>query len=141
MEAVEPFNYNEVRPFAMQYLSGFYAEKYDMDYAAMFPRIQKRATQASDALLRSSMKGYDSISVTRSDIKVMNTHWDYMLLPVWFMTYQYAGKIYEFAINGQSGKFVGNPPISKGKTAAFCAGLFLLTAIITFFVFVFLNSQ
>lgn len=132
MEAVEPFNYNDVRPFAMQYLSGFYAEKYDMDYAAMFPRIQKRAVQASDQLLRSSMVGYNTLSVTRSDIKVMSTHWEYMLLPVWFMTYQYAGKTYEFAINGQSGKFVGTPPLSKARVAAFCAGIFLLTAIIAF---------
>ena len=134
MEAVEPFDYSKIKPFAMQYLSGFFAEKYDMDYAAMFPRIQKRATQASDTLLRSSMVGYDSLSVTRSDIKVMSTRWDYMLLPVWFMTYQYAGKIYEFAINGQSGKLVGDPPLSKGRTAVFCAALFLIAAVITFIV-------
>lgn len=134
MEAVEPFDYSKVRPFAMQYLSGFFAEKYDMDYSAMFPRIQKRATQASDTLLRSSMVGYDSISVTRSDIKVMSTRWDYMLLPVWFMTYQYAGKIYEFAINGQSAKLVGYPPLSKARTAVFCAALFAIAAVITFVV-------
>lgn len=134
MEAVEPFDYQAVKPFAMQYLSGFFAEKYDMNMAAMFPRIQKRAVQASDQLVRKSMQGYSTVSVTSSDIKVMSTKWEYMLLPVWFMTYKYGDKIYEFALNGQTGKFVGTPPISKGKLAAFCAGLGAAVAALTMLV-------
>lgn len=132
MEAVEPFDYQAVRPFAMQYLSGFFAEKYDMDFAAMFPRIQKRAVQASDQLVRSSFKGYDSISVTTSDIKVMQTKWEYMLLPVWFMSYKYGDKVYEFAVNGQTGKFVGNPPINKVKLAVVSGLVGLAFAALTF---------
>ena len=123
MEAVEPFDYTAVKPFAMQYLSGFLAEKYDVDYAKMFPRIQNRAVQASDQLVRQSMRGYSTVSVTRSDIRVMSTKWEYMLLPVWFMTYKYKDKVYEFALNGQTAKFVGTPPLSKERLAAFCAAL------------------
>lgn len=131
MEAVEPYDYRAVRPFEMQYLSGFYAEKYDMNMAAMFPRIKQRAVQACDKLLRSSMTGYSSISVTRSDIKVLSTTWEYMLLPVWFMTYKYEGKIYEFALNGQTAKFVGTPPISRSRLALFAAGIGVAAAIVT----------
>lgn len=134
MEAVEPFDYQAVQPFAMQYLSGFLAEKYDMDFAAMFPRIQKRAVQACDQLLRKSMVNYTSVSVTRSDIKVLQTKWEYMMLPVWFMTYQYGGKIYEFALNGQTGKFVGTPPVSKWKLRLFSGGIGLLVAAIIFLI-------
>ncbi len=137
MEAVEPFDYTKIRPFAMQYLSGFFAEKYDVDFAGMFPRIQARATQASDQLVRASFKGYNSVSVTNSDIKIMNTEWKYMLLPVWFMSFKYAGKTYEFALNGQSGKLVGDPPLSKAKAALFAGGIGLAIAIISFFVGVF----
>ncbi len=131
MEAVEPFDYKQVKPFAMQYLSGFFAEKYDMNMAAMFPRIQKRAVQASDTLLRGSMKNYTTVSVTRSDIKVMSTKWEYMLLPVWFMSYKYNEKIYEFALNGQSAKFVGTPPLSKPRVALFSALIGLGIAALT----------
>ena len=134
MEAVEPFDYRAARPFAMQYLSGFFAEKYDMDFSAMFPRIQKRAVQASDQLVRGSMKSYSSVSVTKCDIKVMKTDWKYMLLPVWFMTYQYRGKIYEFAINGQTSKFVGTPPLSRPRLALLCAGIVLLSVLIALIV-------
>lgn len=140
MEAIEPFEYQAVKPFAMQYLSGFFAEKYDMDMQKMFPRIQQRAVQASDQLLRSSMKNYSTVSVTRSDIRVMGTKWEYMLLPVWFMTYQYGGKTYEFALNGQTSKFAGTPPLSKGKLAFACALIGILTALLVFGVGVFTNA-
>ena len=131
MEALEPFDYSQTKPFAMQYLSGFIAEKYDVDTAGVFPRIQKRAVQASDQLLRSSMSGYNSVSVTRADIKVQKTDWKYMLLPVWFMTYKYQDKMYEFAVNGQSGKFVGTPPLSRTKHLLATAGIGLAAAILT----------
>ena len=134
MEAVEPFDYNAVKPFAMQYLSGFFAEKYDMDMAKMFPRIQQRAVQASDQLVRGSMVNYTTVSVTRSDFKVLGTNWEYMLLPVWFLTYQYEGKTYEFALNGQTGKFAGTPPLSKSRLALFCTVLSLIIGLVGFLV-------
>lgn len=131
MEALEPFDYRAAQPFAMQYLSGFLAEKYDLNMAAVFPRVQKRAVQACDSLLRSSAVGYSSLSVTHSDIKVLSTDWQYMLLPIWFMTYRYQGKTYEFAINGQTGKFAGEPPISKSRMWSFSLGLAAAVALIT----------
>ena len=35
------------------------------------------------------------------------------MLPVWFMTYKYQDKMYEFAVNGQTGKVVGKLPLSS----------------------------
>ena len=51
-----------------------------------------------------------------------------MLLPVWFMTYNYKDKMYEFAINGQTGKLAGTPPLDKGKLKRFCASVGALAA-------------
>ena len=130
MEACEPFDYNQARPFAMQYMSGFQAERYDVDQQGVFPRIEKRAKQAVESLLRSSMKGYSSVSVTHSSIEMQSVKWRYMLLPVWFLSYKYKDKVYEFAINGQSGKFVGCPPISWKKVTLATIGAWLLTALI-----------
>ena len=96
----------------------------------MFPRIRNRAVQGSDTLLRGSMKGYDSVSVTSSAMNVLRTDWQYLLLPVWFATFKFEDKVYEFAINGQTGKQAGTPPLSKGKLAAFCAGLGAAVALI-----------
>lgn len=123
MEAIEPFDYEETKDFEMAYLSGFLSDRYDVNRGQVFPRIRNRAVNGSDALLRGSMAGYTSIRVTQSDMQVLQTKWLYMLLPVWFMTFQYNGKTYSFAINGQTGKQAGTPPLATGKLLAVCAGI------------------
>ncbi len=123
MEAIEPFDYNETKDFEMSYLSGFLSDKYDVNKGQVFPRIKNRAVVGSDQMLRASMTGYSSIRVTRSDMNVQNTKWQYMLLPVWFMTYAYKGRRYSFAINGQTGKQAGTPPLSTGKLLGVCAAV------------------
>ena len=52
------------------------------------------------------------------------------MLPVWMMTFNYQGKDYLYAMNGQTGKNYGELPISKGKLAAFGAIMFVLLALI-----------
>ena len=55
-----------------------------------------------------------------------------MLLPVWFMTFDYNGRLWEYAINGQSGKVAGELPISKRKLIGFCAAIGFLVAMLIF---------
>ena len=123
MEAIEPYDYRELRDFSMSYLSGFYADKYDVDKAAVFPRIRVRATQACASLVKNTVQGYSSVTPMVEQYNIKNTDWSYMLLPVWFMSYKYKDKVYEFAINGQTGKLAGTPPLSKGRLWLACLGL------------------
>lgn len=128
MEAIEPFNYDELKSFSMSFLSGFFADKYDVDKSEVFPRIKNRAVDGCDRLIRSTMTGYSSLHVTNSDISILKTDWNYILLPVWFMTYKYKDKSYSFVINGQTYKLAGKPPLSIPKLLRFCG---ILTAILT----------
>jgi len=123
MEAIEPYDYNELKDFSMSYLSGFFADKYDVDKANVFPRIRERASKACLDVLKKSISGYSADTPSEKNISFRSTDWHYILLPVWFMSYKYKGKVYEFAINGQTGKLAGTPPLSKGKLAAFCAAI------------------
>lgn len=117
MESIEPFDYTALKPFDMSYFSGFFADKYDVDRAAVFPRIRDRVTQASRNIINNSVGGYSSVSALRQNYQINRTKWEYIMLPVWFMTYRYRDKIYEFAINGQTGKLAGTPPLDKKKLA------------------------
>ncbi len=123
MEAIEPFDYRDAVDFEMTYLSGFLSDKYDVNKSQVFPRVKNRAISGSDQMIRASMVGYQSVRVTTSDMNVLQTKWEYMLLPVWFMTYQYKGKQYSFAINGQSGKQAGTPPLHLAKLLWTCAAI------------------
>lgn len=134
MESIEPFNYSELKPFSMSYFSGFYADKYDVDKQMVFPRIQNRAIEAARNIVRNSVTGYNSVRVTTENYNIRKTKWEYIMLPVWFMTYKYNGEIYSFAINGQTGKLAGTPPLDKKKLKLFSAGIGLIGAIAAFLI-------
>lgn len=132
MEAIEPFDYRDTVNFEMAYLSGFLSDKYDVNKVQVFPRVRNRAVNGSDMLLRSSMIGYDSVRVLQSDMNILSTKWQYMLLPVWFMTFHYQGKQYDFAINGQTGKQAGTPPLHTKKLLLVCILITILCGCIGF---------
>ena len=116
----------------MAYLSGFYADKYDVDKEQVLPRIQQRMYLNNGKMLDATTS-YQTLASRRQYDKTEALSWDYMLLPVWFMTFDYKGKLWEYAVNGQSGKVAGELPISKGKLAAFCAVIALLVTLLIFF--------
>ena len=134
MESIEPYDYSELKDFSMSYLSGFFADKYDVDKAGVFPRIKERATDASRNVIRSSVGAYSSVSVSHESYDIQKTDWQYIMLPVWFMTYKYGDKIYEFALNGQTGKLAGTPPLNKKKMKLFCAAIGLGAAVLSFLI-------
>ena len=134
MESIEPYDYSELKDFSMSYLSGFFADKYDVDKAGVFPRIKERATDASRNVIRSSIGAYSSVSVSHESYDIQKTNWQYIMLPVWFMTYKYGDKIYEFALNGQTGKLAGTPPLDKKKMKLFCAAIGLGAAVLSFLI-------
>ena len=129
MEAIEPYDYSDLKTFSMSYLSGFFADKYDVDKSEVFPRIRQRAQEACHSVIADSVNCY-TVSSPNEQIRFIGTNWHYMLLPVWFMSYNYKGKVYEFAMNGQTGKVAGTPPLSKGKLALFSGAIGLAITII-----------
>ncbi len=134
MEAIEPFDYKQVKDFEMSYLSGFFADKYDVDKASVFPRIRERVNSAGRKVIDDSITGYTSVSRNSENYNILSTHWEYMMLPVWFMTYRYKGQVYEFAINGQTRKLAGTPPLNKSKLKLFSAGIGIAAAVVSFII-------
>lgn len=128
MEAIEPFDYSKLQPFSMSYLSGFYADKYDVTKTEVFPKIKQRVESGAMSILRDDAKGYTSLMVSNKKVDILRTNWEYTLMPVWFLNYKYQDKFYTFVVNGQSGKVAGILPLSKSKLFGFGIGL---TAILT----------
>jgi DNA-directed RNA polymerase subunit RPC12/RpoP len=139
LDAVEPFDYNELTEFNMNFLAGFMADKYDVPKSEIIERIKSRASGAATDLLKADIKGFTTVSVKNQSVNLIRTDWEYVMLPLWFMTYHYKGKIYEFAVNGQTGKVAGLPPMSGGKFAAALVIIFFLIMIIGGFVSGFLG--
>lgn len=115
MEAIEPYDYSQIKDFDMAYLSGFFADKYDVEKEAMYPRIFDRMRANNNARIKEIVNGYTYISGEHINTETKNIKWNYMLLPVWFMTFNYQGKTWEYAINGQTGKIAGELPVNYKK--------------------------
>ncbi|MDE5582899.1 MAG: hypothetical protein K2J08_04265 [Ruminococcus sp.] len=134
MESIEPFDYDDLKDFSMSYFSGFFADKFDMGKADVFPRIKQRATQAGKKVIDSSIFGYDSVIYSHENYRILGTKWQHIMLPVWFMTYRYKDKVYEFAVNGQTGKLAGTPPLDSAKLALFSSAIGLAVTAVSFLI-------
>lgn len=123
MDALEPYQYEEMVPFDLPYLSGFAAEKYDIPAKEVFKRVDKRMDEAAESTLRQSISGYSSQVITGKQKHYRLAKSRYVLMPVWMLRYHYQNQDYIFAVNGQTGKVVGKPPVSKGKVMAYMGAL------------------
>lgn len=123
MDKLEPYQYSNLKKFNMPYLAGYIAEKYNYDDKALYPRVQSRIDNYVNNYIQSTITGYTSTIYNSKNINVNQTRADYVLLPVWMVCYDYKQSQHTFAMNGQTGKIVGKPPLSKGKIAAWFAGI------------------
>jgi uncharacterized Zn finger protein (UPF0148 family) len=123
MDKIEPYQYSNLKDFNMPYLAGYIAEKYDFDDEQMLPRIKERVGSYVDNYIRSTINGYSSVNIHHKNINIIKKHTDYTLLPIWMVCYDYKQAEHNFAMNGQTGKIVGRPPLSKAKMAAWFTGI------------------
>ena len=123
MDSIEPFDYKQLVEFSEKYLSGYYADKYDVSLDASAPRANERVKRSTEDRFRDTVHGYESVFTESSRINVKNGKAEYAMLPVWMLSKKYKDKIYTFAMNGQTGKVIGEPPVSRGKVAGWFAGI------------------
>lgn len=134
MDSIEPYNYQEFKTFNRSYLSGFFAEKYDLNKDEVYDRAKQRMENTIVNELKSTIKGYDSVTIDNSNINISNGEVEYALLPVWMLNIKFNEKMYTFAMNGQTKKVVGSVPIDKGKVIKKCI-LFWGIGFIIFLIF------
>lgn len=116
MESIEPFNANEAVPFSTAYMAGFLADKYDVGLEASIPRANERVKNSVVSALEKTVtdRMYSAVIPKCSQVDIANGSYKYALYPVWILNTTWNGKKYTFAMNGQTGKFVGDLPLDKG---------------------------
>jgi len=133
MNSIEPFDYDKMVKFSHSYLSGFLAEKYDLNSDETFDDVKKRAETTTTNLLKGSIKGYSGVvTIKDKEINVIKTDVKYALLPVWMLNVKYKDKIYPFAMNGCTGKMIGDIPVDKKRTVV----IFLIMFVSLFAIFI-----
>lgn len=123
MDSLEPFDYRSLTDFGTAYLSGFLADRFDVSAKDSSPRAARRVKQSLEDTLRSTVHGYATVTTRSTDIRTENSTVKYAMLPVYVLNTKYRDKRYFFAMNGQTGKFVGKLPISWGRFFAWAGGI------------------
>lgn len=112
-ESLEPFDFSEAVDFNTAYLAGYLADKYDVDADTGKLRANDRIKHSTEDVFRSTVHGYNTVVPEHSSLRYFDNSVKYAMYPVWLMTAEWKGKSFTFAMNGQTGKFVGNLPTDR----------------------------
>lgn len=140
MNTIEPFDYKDLVPYNHAYLSGFYAEKYDQEGAEILKEASDRALNTAKNVLRDDARMYASKVIVSDSLEPNEQNKTYALLPVWMVNVKYNNKMHIFAMNGQTGEFIGNIPLDKFKVLLYTILIFTISMavciLITYLAFI-----
>ena len=123
MESIEPFNCGEAVDFQTAYLAGYLADKYDVTAEESIDRANERVKKSTEQAFAETVIGYDTVVAENTSVQFHGGKAKYALYPVWLLNTTWNGNKYTFAMNGQTGKFVGNLPTDKGAYVRWFVGL------------------
>ena len=134
VRACEPFDFSKLVPYSPQVVAGFVAERYSIGLKEGWESAQ----QSIQWQLRSDISSYvrrhwnaDRADSVRFSTLYSNITYKYLLVPTWISSFKYKDKVYQFAVNGQTGKVGGKAPVSVWRVLfaiAMGIGLFALLA-------------
>ena len=108
MESLEPFDFGEAVPFQTAYLAGYMADRYDVDLEASISSISRRVKGSAAQVFSDQVTGFNSKVIKHNHIRLKDNEAKYALYPIWLLKIKWDGRMYTFAMNGQTGKFVGD---------------------------------
>lgn len=126
MGSIEPFNYDDIVPYNHAYLSGFLAERYDIEGDVLIGNAVTRAVESTKQIFLNDMVGYSNKTLYNNSLRANNIVKQYALFPVWMVNVKYKDKYYLFAMNGQTGKFIGDMPVDTNKVIKWSIIMFLI---------------
>ncbi len=123
MESLEPFDNSQAVDFQTAYLAGYLADKYDVDAETSKERANARVKKSTEDAFAASVEGYTSFTTESSNVTLTHGRAKYALYPVWLLNTTWNGQKFTFAMNGQTGKFVGDLPVDKSAALKWRLGL------------------
>ena len=115
MDSIEPYDYADLKPFSTAYLPGFLADKYDVSAEDSAARADERCETSAVQALASTVSGYEAVIPMEQNVHLNRGKVHYALMPVWLLNTKWNGQDFLFAMNGQTGKLVGDLPVDKGR--------------------------
>lgn len=132
LSALEPWDTSKLVPFDEQYLSGFEAQEYSVGLDNGFEFAKVKMSTKIDRNIRQDIGG-DQQRIDHINTTYNNTSYKNVLFPIWTASFKWKEKTYNYAINAQTGKVVGERPYSMTKIVFAIAGGTGGVATVTYF--------
>jgi predicted RNA-binding Zn-ribbon protein involved in translation (DUF1610 family) len=136
LRSIEPYDTANNKKYKPEYIAGFISERYSIGLNDAWEKgkgyISSRLeSDITDQVRRAHHA--DHVNSVRMATKYFDIKYKYLLLPVWLSSFKYKEKIFQFMVNGETGKVGGKSPISALRVAiavliglALAAGLLYL---------------
>ncbi len=118
IRGVEPFNTADNKVYKPEYVAGFAAERYAVGIKDAWQMAKQSIKfKLHNSIQKRIISEYHADRVRNLQINstFSKLTYKYLLLPVWISSYKYKEKVYQFMVNGQTGKVSGKTPISIPK--------------------------
>ena len=125
-EKLSPYDTNASKGYQENYLLGFMAYHYDKSIEDCWGLAKSKM----DAIIRKgilSQYSYDQVAFLNISTSHEAVNYKYVMLPVYVGNFNYNQKLYNFYVNGVSGKTTGKTPVSLWRVLA-AIGIGLATA-------------
>ena len=119
----EPFDLSKLVPYTPQALAGFVAERYSIGLKEGWDKAQQTIqSRLSGNICNYICKQWNADRTDRVKFSTLyhNITYKYLLVPIWISSFKYKDKVYQFVVNGQTGKVGGKSPVSGWRVALFC---------------------
>lgn len=133
MDSISPFDLNALIKYNHAFLCGYLADTYDVSKAESFNIAKERTTNSCISVARRESP-HDEDYYTDDNLIIDKTKTHHLYLPVYILSVLFKKKIYTFAMNGQTGKLVGNLPIGKIRYTLSIVSFFLILFLGSFFL-------
>jgi len=130
MESIEPYDWRDAVDFQTAYLAGYLADKYDVGMEESVPRANERIRKSTQDAFASTVTGYTGVTPEGGYVNLLGGTARYALYPVWLLNTTWQGKKFTFAMNGQTGKFVGDLPVDKAASRSWFAAIAAVSGVV-----------
>ncbi len=130
LDALEPWDLEALCAYEPEYLSGFKAQRYQVELPAGLEKAKSVMQRAIEQDVERDIGG-DEQRVDNIDTEFSNTTFRHLLLPVWIGAYRFQNRVFQVVVNARTGEVQGERPYSAWKIA-FLVGAILLALAIVF---------
>ena len=120
IKTVSSFDFSKLRDYDPQFIAGFAAERYSLGLDDGWNVAQSQIRAKLEQHIRENVRArYKADRV--KDVKLATSYdkitFKYLLAPIWISNFKFNGTIYNFVVNGQTGRIAGKSPVSALRVA------------------------